>query len=113
MGIRLLSRTLAVLLVGLALHPQELLAQQYVEDFTQDTTTNPWYFTGGACLTAGSVSAGGTQPGSVASCSSVYNTYYKLQKDADAKLVGGDSGTMPDSVGKGALRFTNGYSYGH
>lgn len=115
MGIRLKSRLcgLALLLLGCVLCPQAALAQSYSEDFTGRTTTNPWYFTGGACLTAGNVAGGGAQPGPVASCASVLNTYYVVQKDGDPKLVGGDQGTVPDKVGAGALRFTNGSPYGN
>jgi type IV pilus assembly protein PilY1 len=115
MGIRLnwWVRGLALLILGCVPYPQAALAQSYTEDFTGATTTNDWYYTGGACLTAGNVAGGGSQPGKIASCASVLNSYYVLQKDGDPKLVGGDQGTVPDNVGTGALRFTNGYPYGH
>src|SRR6202000_2014556 len=101
MRIRLpwLLRALAVAFIGgQLLYPQIARSQSYSEDFTGVTTTNPWYFTGGACLTAGNVAGGGTQPGPVAGCSSVFNSYYTLQKDADSKLGGGDTGKMAGQV---------------
>jgi len=95
----------------------------YSEDFTGATTTNQWYFTNGACLTAGT-STSTTAPNYVPSCGTIWGTYYSQQQTgqsaADAKLVGGASGTTNggvttaplDVVGQGALRFTNGYPYG-
>ena len=76
------------------------------EDFTGATTTNPWYFYNGACLTASSASAT-TNPGSPPGCTK--DTYYGSEP-----LVGGYNGvaggatTLPDPSLKGALRFTNG-----
>ena len=65
------------------------------DDFTGATTQNSWKATNGACLTAGN----GT--GSVPACKGL--AYYGSET-----LVGGATGTLPDSVGNGALRFTNG-----
>jgi type IV pilus assembly protein PilY1 len=90
----------------------------FTEDFTGATTSNSWYFFNGACLTAGS-STGAVSPGPVPSCMSIKNSYYSAAKDGDPALVGGSAGvsgnsqTLPDPVGKGALRFTNGSPYGH
>jgi type IV pilus assembly protein PilY1 len=93
----------------------------FTEDFTGATTTNNWYFFNGACLTAGSVS-NPPNPGNVPSCTSIQNSYYALQQDRDAALVGGKNGvagnaqTLPDPLSptpSGALRFTNGAPYGH
>src|ERR1017187_3931604 len=93
----------------------------FTEDFTGATTTNDWYFFNGACLTAGSVS-NPPNPGNVPSCTSIQNSYYALQQDRDAALVGGKNGvagnaqTLPDPLSptpSGALRFTNGAPYGH
>lgn len=80
------------------------------EDFTGASTHNPWFFFNGACLTAGSASGaepsgGGT--GQVPGCVTIKSSYY------NETLVGGFNGTFPDPVGKGALRFTNGYPGGY
>src|SRR5712672_199350 len=87
-------------------------SQTLNDDFTQANDTNSWVTFDGACLTAGD----GT--GSIPSC--VGLKYYAGQIQ-----VGGDSGYLgqksapasggvetPDPVGKGALRFTNGYTSG-
>jgi type IV pilus assembly protein PilY1 len=89
--------------------PFALQAQSTVsEDFTSASTTNSWYFFNGACLTAGSATGveptggtGGRMPGCTTS------SYYT------EPLVGGDNGTFPDPLGKGALRFTNGSPGGY
>jgi type IV pilus assembly protein PilY1 len=101
------------------------------EDFTGTATTNSWYYYNGACLTAGSGvgtgTAGNTTTGTVAvagiipSCASIATSYYKnIGSDNDPALNGGQNGvkdgsvnTLPDPSGQGALRFTNGYPYGH
>src|SRR6266849_4388900 len=94
------------------------------EDFTGASSANSWYYYNGACLTAGT-SAGtgspGVTPGKIPSCKSILTSYYQLQSDHDPVLVGGQSDTQTtshastwtDPVGYGALRFTNGYPYGH
>jgi type IV pilus assembly protein PilY1 len=85
----------------------------FTENFTGATTTNSWYFYDGACLTAGSTT-NPTSPGQVPSCTSIGTSYYKAAEDGDVALVGGANGvagftqTLPDPVGSGALRFTNG-----
>jgi len=97
----------------------------FSEDFTGATTTNTWYFVNGACLTAGT-STTLVSPASVPACTSVLSSYYALAHDSDTSLVGGDSGYLgsstapasiaaqaPDTVGAGALRFTNGRPFGH
>lgn len=98
----------------------------YAEDFTGAATNNAWYFTGGACLTAGS-SSNTASPGQIPSCTAIKNSYYQAdvvtwaptQVNGDPALVGGYNGaaggaqTLPDPVGNGALRFTNGYPYGY
>jgi type IV pilus assembly protein PilY1 len=97
------------LLIPFAASAQSSIA----EDFTQASTTNPWYFFNGACLTAGTstgvepVSATGLMPG----CTTIATSYYN--KSSGEVLTGGYNGTFPDPVGKGALRFTNGYPYGY
>jgi type IV pilus assembly protein PilY1 len=102
-------RALAALLALAA--PLAAQAQASVsEDFTGVSTTNPWYFFNGACLTAGTATgveptggAGGQMPG----CTAIQNTYY------NETLVGGATGTLPDANGSGALRFTNGHPGGY
>ncbi len=83
------------------------------EDFTTANTINPWYFFNGACLTAGS--ATGAEPttgtGQLPGCTTIAASYYN--KSTGEVLVGGNSGTFPDPIGKGALRFTNGSPYGY
>jgi len=96
------------------------------EDFTTGTTKNNWYFVKGACLTAGT-STSTISPGVVPSCASIASSYYSTAwvgyrtqdpYSTTEVLVGGQNGvagttaTLPDPVGQGALRFTNGYPYG-
>jgi type IV pilus assembly protein PilY1 len=115
---------LAVLLGALA-SGQGLAQTIYSEDFTSAATTNSWYFFNGACLTAGT-SSSTASPGTVPGCATIWSNYYKSRNDSDPYLVGGNSGYLgtstapssgssqiPDPLGYGALRFTNGYPYGH
>ena len=89
------------LLAATGAHAQVLIS----EDFNGTTTSNPWYFFNGACLTASTATAG-TNPGTPPGCTA--DTYYTEH------LVGGYNGaagravTLPDPTGNGALRFTNG-----
>ncbi len=69
------------------------------DDFTQTAAQNNWATFDGACLTAGN----GT--GTVPACNGL--PYYQGQT-----LVGGTSGTLPDTAGNGALRLTNGFTSG-
>ena len=88
----------------------------YTEDFTAGATSNSWYYFLGACLTAGTsagTGATGVTAGIIPSCASIAQSYYAQAQDADPVLVGGQNGTLPDPVGNGALRFTNGWPYGH
>ena len=89
--------------------PAALRAQTtYTENFTGPTTTNPWFFLNGACLTAAT-----TATTSAANPACAGNPYYPSR--GDNNLRGGDTGAMPDPttgpapVG-GALRFTNSYN---
>jgi len=96
-------------------HAQTSTPSPYAEDFTGETTDNQWYFTNGACLTAGSGTST-TAPGFVPGCKTVWNTYYAQpspmhgQYGADTVFVGGATGAGYDTPGNGALRFTNGSS---
>jgi type IV pilus assembly protein PilY1 len=69
------------------------------DDFTQAAAQNNWATFDGACLTAGDGS------GTIPKCGGL--TYYQGQT-----LVGGTTGTLPDAVGSGALRLTNGFTAG-
>ena len=99
---------LTLLLAACALHGIAARANVNVEeDFTGTTTQNPWYFFNGACLTASTASTTAAPgPGTPPGCTA--DTYY------NENLVGGYNGTsgttqtLPDPVGDGALRFTNG-----
>jgi type IV pilus assembly protein PilY1 len=87
-----------VALIGLipcALHAQVTVT----DDFTQAAAAVSWVPFNGACLTAGNGS------GTVPAC--VGLPYYT------EALVGGATGLLPDPVGQGALRFTNGYPGGY
>lgn len=73
-------------------------AQLVVNDtLTGATSSYPWKAQGGACLTAGSNATGTTLP----ACAGLPAYSGKTQ-------VGGTSGRLPDAVGSGALRLTNG-----
>jgi len=67
------------------------------DTLTGASSSYNWLSLGGACLTAGN----GT--GSIPAC--VGNSYYAT---LGSTLVGGATGTLPDLVGSGALRLTNG-----
>ena len=75
------------------------------EDFTGGTTTNPWYFYNGACLTASSAAAT-TNPGSPPGCTK--DSYYGENLVGGYNGVAGGAVTLPDPASQGALRFTNG-----
>jgi type IV pilus assembly protein PilY1 len=73
-------------------------AQLVVNDtLTGATSSYGWKPQGGACLTAGSNAAGSTLPACVG-----------LSAYSGQTQVGGTSGRLPDQVGSGALRLTNG-----
>ncbi|MGH8314728.1 MAG: pilus assembly protein PilY, partial [Steroidobacterales bacterium] len=87
----------ALLIAGL---PGIACSQQVIQDnFTGAASSFDWRSFNGACLTAGN----GT--GTIPAC--VGLPYYQGQT-----LFGGYSGTLPDPVGNGALRFTNGNNSG-
>jgi type IV pilus assembly protein PilY1 len=101
----------------------------FTENFTGAGTTNQWYFFNGACLTAGT-STSTASPGLVPGCLTVLKNYYDTDHttntpNTDLYLDGGNSGFLgsstapatpsaqvPDPIGSGALRFTNGAPYG-
>ncbi len=82
------------------------------EDFTGSSTQNSWYYFGTACLTAGDMNAGtGSNsygPGSPPGCNAIDGISKTNGGYGGETLVGGYSGTLPDTVGDGALRFSNG-----
>jgi type IV pilus assembly protein PilY1 len=89
------------------------------EDFTQSTTKNTWYFLNGACLTAGTTGST-SSPGQIPSCISIASSYYNevLVGGSNTYLgsanpPGNPSSGVPDPVGSGALRFTNGSPGGY
>src|ERR1700744_1740401 len=89
---------LATLAIGSSAHAQAVLTVS--DDFTQTSAQNNWATFDGACLTAGNGSGG------VPAC--IGRPHFQGQT-----LVGGTSGTLPDTGGSGALRLTNGFTQGH
>ncbi|MFI4867928.1 MAG: pilus assembly protein [Steroidobacterales bacterium] len=87
--------------VLVALTPVAAWAQLQVKDtFTGAASTFNWQAFNGACLTAGN------NTGNIPACFGL--SYY-----GGEQLVGGASGLLPDPVGNGALRFTNGSPGGY
>ena len=85
-----------LLLAVAAIAPNYAWSQLVIsEDFTGASSSNSWTPYLGACLTAGDGS------GTIPAC--VGNSYY-----TEKTQVGGYSGTLPDTAGNGALRFTDG-----
>ena len=78
------------------------------EDFTGTSTTNSWYALRGACLTAGTTvgTASSTVAGVPPGCTA--DSYYTETLVGGYNGVSGSGTTLPDPVGNGALRFTNG-----
>ncbi|MDE2349127.1 MAG: pilus assembly protein PilY [Gammaproteobacteria bacterium] len=85
----------------------------YTENFTGTTTNNPWYFSGGACLTASTAPSSTGSPGQLPGCTALQGSGGYYAGDA---LIGGNKGntvaangnTLPDKPTQGgALRFTN------
>ena len=84
----------------LTLLPLPALAQVVVSDtLTGASSSYPWTTNGGACLTAGT--AVSTLTSTIPACNGL--PYYSSEVQ-----VGGVSGRLPDPVGSGALRLTNG-----
>ena len=94
---RMTAAVAALLIAGV---PSLAWSQQVIQDnFTGAASSFDWKTFNGACLTAGD----GT--GTIPAC--VGLPYYQGQT-----LYGGYTGTLPDPVGNGALRFTNGNNSG-
>ncbi len=84
-----------------AMVPVTAVAQLVVSDtLTGATSTYPWKVLGDACLTAGTAATTTTGPGG--------NSYIPACSNSPITQVGGVAGVLPDPVGKGALRLTNG-----
>lgn len=84
------------LLATAALLPGVARAQLVISDtLTGASSSYNWKALNGACLTAGNGS------GTIPACSGL--SYY-----SGTTLVGGVTGTLPDAIGSGALRLTNG-----
>jgi len=107
---------IAVAALAALVLPLAAPAQTVSEDFTGTSTTNSWYFFNGACLTAGStagVEPSGTTGGQMPGCVAIGQggggpTYYNEPLVGGYNGVAGATQTLPDPVGHGALRFTNG-----
>ena len=112
-------RTVIAMLCGILWLGSAAAQTTITDDFTGATSTNQWYFSGGACLTAGTGTSL-SQPNSIPGCGTVFSSYYSLaiplqRKPADAMMVGGYNNNQAttgalDPPTHGALRFTNGYS---
>ncbi|TLY74100.1 MAG: hypothetical protein E6K49_13860, partial [Gammaproteobacteria bacterium] len=114
------TATILAAIAPLTARAQALLS----EDFTGGTNSNSWYSFNGACLTAGSssgsiTSTGNTSyvissgPGQIPSCLSIVSSYYNQNLVGGQNGVSGSTQTLPDPVGQGALRFTNGAPGGY
>src|SRR5271154_6603240 len=101
--LRLASALAAACLMTAVGHTQAIVT----ENFTDGVTLNNWYYINGACLTAGT-SSSTSGLGSPPACTALQSTYYNGNP-----LNGGQNGTMPDAIGSGALRFTNGKCCGY
>ena len=101
---------LAALIAVLALHAIAAHATVNVsENFTGTSTENSWYYYGFACLTASTTSGNGKTshgPGSPPGCAD--DTAYNEPLVGGYNGTSGSTQTLPDPVGYGALRFTNG-----
>jgi type IV pilus assembly protein PilY1 len=112
MEMRTLAIAAATALLG-ALCASTAAAQSPVaEDFTGTTTTNSWYYFNGACLTA-STAAGSGSPGTPPGCEAIKSSYYNQNLTGGTAGVSGNTDTLPDASGSGALRFTNGSGGGY
>ena len=46
------------------------------DDFTNATSATNWYFSGGACLTAGTSTTVPTPPSTIPACRAIFYSYY-------------------------------------
>ena len=92
---------LGTMLLGmLACAPWAAHAQLIISDtLTGASSSYDWQALNGACLTAGN------DTGTIPACIGKKLTYYTQN---NSLLVGGTNGRLPDTVGFGALRLTNG-----
>ena len=102
----------AALLLLLVLAGPSVAQTVKSEDFTNSSSTNNWYYFNGACLTAGS-SSPATNPGPIPGCMNIKSTYYNESLVGGQNGVSGSTETLPDPVGSGALRLTNGSPGGY
>ncbi|MGN6526354.1 MAG: pilus assembly protein [Burkholderiaceae bacterium] len=92
---------ISVAILALGLPALSAHAQLVISDtLTGASSSFDWKALNGACLTAGTTS---TTTGAIPACSGL--AYYTSK---GSTLVGGVTGTLPDPVGQGALRLTNG-----
>lgn len=85
-----------------ALWPMAASTQLVISDtLTGATSSYEWRSLGGACLTAGTYSAASASATRIPGCNGLPYYSGKVQ-------VGGVAGRLPDPVGQGALRLTNG-----
>jgi type IV pilus assembly protein PilY1 len=105
---RLTHVALAMVALAALLHGTPARAQLLVQDtLTGNSTKINWLALGGACLTAGT---GTNPPGSPPACVGlpIYSTSNQGKTTLPQTQVGGVSGRLPDPIGQGALRLTNG-----
>src|ERR1700679_1697897 len=96
MNTKYLLAVLILLLGAVASNPSRSQIT-FSEDFTGVNTTNSWYYYNGACLTAGTTTAG-ANPGAIPGCISVLSSYYSQNhpksNTSDPALVGGANGYL-------------------
>ncbi|MGH8294045.1 MAG: pilus assembly protein [Steroidobacteraceae bacterium] len=97
--IQSLIAALALLLGPALATAQTVISENFTDASVPSSPTEGWTPYLGACLTAGD----GT--GSIPSCTGL-TSYYGTNQN----WVGGYNGTLPDPVGDGALRLTNGWT---
>ena len=106
------SLTTVVAAMAAILAPLAVQAQSAIsENFTNATTSNSWWFFNGACLTASQLAGSepsASSPGQIPGCTTIATSYYGTNLVGGQNGVGGGAQTLPDPVGQGALRFTNG-----
>ncbi len=99
-AIKSLLAALALLLGPTLAAAQTVISENFTGASVPSSATAGWTPYDGACLTAGDGA------GSIPAC--VGDSYYTTSQN----WVGGNTGTLPDPVGEGALRLTNGWTSG-